>query len=132
MKTVLPDGPDPEPVHPVSLGWQTNYVSVSTVLALLLGAALVGIVWACVALSGAAPTVASIRSDSGGLNVGYMIQTSSGSAEGSKIDQVARIDFHPNYVVVNRRDGSGRVFFTGTTRDLNWARETGVERTVGH
>jgi hypothetical protein len=97
----------------------------------LVGAVVVGAVWALLARVplAPAPSAPGVFSEDGEIQVRYMIQTSPTGAEGSTIDNAAAIEFYPGYVVVKRRDGSGTVFTASHTRELYWNRRPKAERT---
>jgi len=63
----------------------------------------------------------SVHSADGRLAVGYMVQTSPTTAEGSNIEGVTDIEFCPNYVVVKTQGGHGKVLFAERTQRLDWS-----------
>jgi hypothetical protein len=107
-------------------------ISSQTIIAALLGAAVVALIWLATAWSASNSSSHSeksvihseksvIRSEKGELKVQYMVQDTPTSASGSTMENVSVIEFHPNFVVVRRKDGSGRVFFSERTRELSWS-----------
>jgi hypothetical protein len=93
----------------------------------LLGAAIIGGIWAGTQYFGAFSTNSSapgIRSHEGRYVVAYNVITSKTQAgevsEGGEIGNVFAIDFYPAYVVVRDKEGRGNVFFPERTKSLSW------------
>jgi hypothetical protein len=94
------------------------------IIAALLGAAIAGLIWLATTFLSPAPVVrgaAVIQAERGDFTVGYTIQETPTTTSGATMEKVSAIEFHPNYIVVKKRDGSGRVFFPGRTLDLSWS-----------
>ncbi len=102
----------------------SSSLSGRTIVAALLGALAVGALWLATAFPVSRPLgpPSVIHSDLGDLKVDFMIQTSPGSASGSTLEGVSDLEFHPTYVVVKGRDGSGRIFVVDKIQSLSWRR----------
>jgi len=50
-----------------------------------------------------------------------MVRESPTSASGGQIENVTGIDFYANYILLHRKDGSGRVFFHDSTKEFAWS-----------
>jgi hypothetical protein len=119
-KPILPAEHDPEAIEPIA-GARSRSFSRTHLAAALGGALLVGLVW--LASARTAPgfsAVPSVRSDKADLLVDYTIQTSPTASHFSTLNGVSVIEFHPNYVIVKQKKGSGVVFFNQFTRNLSW------------
>src|SRR5437879_3422238 len=98
---ISPTRPNGDRAMAAPLLERSSSISVPTIVAALLGAACVGLLWAATASSSRVNTI------EGPLKLNYTIQTSPTTSEGSRIEEVSRIEFHPNYVVVRGKHGSG-------------------------
>ncbi len=95
----------------------------SAILGFVIGAVVVGAAWAAAA-GIASPPIGSemegVYSAAGKIQLDHMVRTSDTNAEGGTMRNVTAIEFHPNYVVVKRRDGGGEVFFAERTIEFRW------------
>jgi hypothetical protein len=94
---------------------------------IFLGALIVGACWAGVAFSGmrtgdplTSQMTPGVRSPEGNLTVSYRFRTADNVAQ---LDGVTSIDFYPECIVVQYKQGSvsrGQVLFTDQITDLHW------------
>ena len=66
----------------------------------------------------------AVRSPEGLLVVSFSVTTSksqtSESWQSGEIEGVTGVEFHPAFIVVQTKDGTGTVFFPEKTKTLNW------------